>query len=617
MPRLSLLVLLLSPALLKAQRGCPCPDSVSLFLQLDESYRARKFEGGPWDVWPEGTFPDIRIKLKPSTKNYDCGPEGCDTLCPGYFKTIELPRLTDKKASITVNLPGQQPLQLPGCNYNGSTCQEVSTAIGFENVTLPNEPFHFFALDEDLLLHDLIFEHAKDEFRSKEASEHFEHVSSEPLCQMTSPNPANPYVSDCVLTIKGRRVGLVRIIKDPQSLLSYRKAPLKEPLEKIRKGLREDFGKWDYAYDAQARVLIGTDRYQPFFDNYEKAFREEQKAAAEPCDVRDLYRIALKYSVKAGPLGFYDPNVGAGWRTLEALGDSVVGVYSGLEGLAALIYEGVLPDNAADAEAQLAVGKRALAEGLDKLIEQDYAALLRKVSTADETLELLNGLDSQLGGALAESWDYKTLVARTRVQDLKTVVATNLMQQWRQSDIRGRAVSGRIAVLKDMVANPGKYGKIGKVVKGAGIAGTVLMIVQSALPPAFFSQEYQERRLKFLETIRGVTAFQMGDMGFRQSSAWGDVLKDFQGGLNATTVEERCLALQKIPATVCAGLSALQVDAPVGAPVAPDPFSPGSPDVNKSDSERKAPESIEKQIANCVARGLPLGLCRELQGLKP
>jgi hypothetical protein len=60
MPRLSLLVLLLSPALLHAQRGCPCPDSASLFLQLDPT---------PWDVWPEATslgtgmkYP-LRIKI--------------------------------------------------------------------------------------------------------------------------------------------------------------------------------------------------------------------------------------------------------------------------------------------------------------------------------------------------------------------------------------------------------------------------------------------------------------------------------------------------------------------------------------------------------------------------
>jgi hypothetical protein len=612
---LPLLLLLAGPALLQAQRGCPCPDSVSLFLQLDESYRARKLEGGPWDVWPEGTFPDIRIKLKPSTKNFDCGPEGCDALCPGYFRTIELPRLTDKKASITINLPGQQPVQLPGCNYNGSVCQEVSTAIGFENVVMPNEPFHFFAVDEDLLLHDLIFEHAKDEFRSKEASEHFEHVSSEPLCQMTSPNPANPYVSDCILTIKGRRVGLVRIIKDPQSLLSYRKAPLKEPLAKIEEGLRQDKGKWEYSYDAQSRVLTGTGRYQLFFDVFERRFREEQKKAAEPCDIRDLYRVALKYSTLAGPLGFEDPNVDPGWRMLEAAYDYPIGIYSALEGLAALVFEGVLPDNPGDVAAQADEGRLILEKSLDRLIEQDYAAALRKVSTADETLALLNGLDKQLGGALAESWDYRALVTRTRVQDLKTVVATNLVQQWRQSDLRGAAISRRISTLKEMAANPAKFGRVGKLLGVGGKVLTAASIAQLLLPPGFFSQEYQQNRQKFLEMIRGTTSGQMGDMGFRPSSAWGDVLKPFQG--DALTLEGRCLALKNIPDSICAAIGSLEPSAPQGAPVPPDPFSPVSPDVNKSESERKAPESVEKQIANCVARGLPLGLCRELQGLQP
>ena len=74
MPRLSLLVLLLSPALLQAQRGCPCPDSVSLFLQLDEPFRSRKLDGTPWDVFPEGTFPDIGVKRFPSHQNPEVIP---------------------------------------------------------------------------------------------------------------------------------------------------------------------------------------------------------------------------------------------------------------------------------------------------------------------------------------------------------------------------------------------------------------------------------------------------------------------------------------------------------------------------------------------------------------
>ena len=67
---LPLLLFLTSPAALHAQRGCPCPDSVALVLQLDEPFRSRKLStGSPWDVWPDGNYPDIQIKLKPSSKN--------------------------------------------------------------------------------------------------------------------------------------------------------------------------------------------------------------------------------------------------------------------------------------------------------------------------------------------------------------------------------------------------------------------------------------------------------------------------------------------------------------------------------------------------------------------
>ena len=613
---LPLLLFLTSPAALHAQRGCPCPDSVALFLQLDEPFRSRKLStGSPWDVWPDGNYPDIQIKLKPSSKNYDCGPEGCDTLCPGYFRTIELPRATDRQESFSLTLPGQEAREYPGCRYANGVCEEVQGAVGFPNVLLPSEPFHLFVVDIDLIRHDLIFEHADDVFRSSVASDDLEHVSSEPVCHLQSPNPANPFVSDCVLTLRGRRVGLVRIVKDPTSPLSYRKASAKDALSRIEEGLRQDQGNWEYSFDLQSRVLVGTERYEQFFTFFEQRLREEQKQAAEPCDVWALYRIGLKYSTLAGPLGFEDPRVSVGPRILEIAYDNAIGVYAALEGLAALAFEGEAPDDAGAAAGQLKVGEDIVVLALDQLVERDYAALLRRVSSAEETLEVLDRLDRQLEGALGEKWDYRSYVNRTRVQDLKTTVAARLMEQWRQSDLRGAAMSRQIARLKDMVANPGKYGKLGKVVKVAGRAARVVGVVQSLLPPGFFSQEYQQRRQRFLETIRGLTSVHMGDMGFPRSFAWGDVMKPFQG--EALTLEGRCLALKNLPTSVCAGLGTLESLSPQQETVAPDPLSPIGPTPERRESERNSAESAEKQVANCVARGLPLGLCRDLQGLKP
>jgi len=172
--------------------------------------------------------------LKPSSKDFDCGPEGCDSLCPGYFKTIVLPREQDNKKTITITLPDQSPITLPGCTITRGVCEEVTTSAGFENVTLPNEPFHFFAVDQDILLHDLIFEHSTNLFRHDFAHENFEHTSTDPLCQLKLSNPANPFVSECALSLRGKRVGRVIIVKDPNAVISYRNAPLKEPLAKIQ-----------------------------------------------------------------------------------------------------------------------------------------------------------------------------------------------------------------------------------------------------------------------------------------------------------------------------------------------------------------------------------------------
>lgn len=613
---LTLLLVLTSPAALHAQRGCPCPDSVALFLQLDEPFRSRKLStGAPWDVWPDGNYPDIQIKLKPSSKNYDCGPEGCDTLCPGYFRTVELPRATDRQESFPLTLPGQEARQYPGCRYANGVCEEVQGAVGFPNVMLPNEPFHLFAVDIDLIRHDLIFEHADDVFRSSVASDDLEHVSSEPVCHLQSPNPANPFVSDCVLTLRGRRVGLVRVIKDPASILSYRKAPAKEALRRIEEGLRQDQGNWEYSFDLQSRVMAGTDRYELLFRVLEQRLREEQSQAAEPCDVRALYRVGLKYSTTAGPLGLEDPNVSVGARMLEIAYDNAIGVYAALEGLAALAFEETEPESAGAALGQLTEGRRIVQLALDQLVERDYAALLRRVSSAEETLEVLDRLDRQLGGALGENWDYRSVVTRTRAQDLKTTVAARLMEQWRQSDLRGAAMNRQIARLKDMVANPGKYGKLGKVVKVAGRAAQVVGIVQSLLPPGFFSQEYQQRRQQFLDTIRGTTSARMSDMGFPPSTAWGDVLQPFQG--ETLTLEARCLALKNIPASVCAGLGTLESAPAAGEATASSPPIPAVEQPERKESERKPPESVEKRIAACVADGLPLAFCRELQGSKP
>jgi hypothetical protein len=613
---LILLFVLTGPAALHAQRGCPCPDSVTLFLQLDEPFRSRKLSTGtPWDVWPDGSYPDIQIKLKPSSKNYDCGPEGCDALCPGYFRTIELPRATDRQESLSLTLPGQEARDYPGCRNANGVCEEVQGAVGFSNVLLPNEPFHLFAVDIDLIRHDLIFEHADDVFRSSVASDDLEHVSSEPVCHLQSPNPANPFVSDCVLTLRGRRVGLVRIVKDPTSPLSYRKAPAKDALRRIEEGLRRDQGSWDYSYDAPSRVLIGTERYEQFFTIFEQRLREEQKQAAEPCDVWSLYRIGLKYSTLAGPLGFEDPQVSVGPRILEIAYDNAIGVYAALEGLAALAFEGLAPDSAGAAAGQLTEGQRIVVSALDQLVERDYPALLGKVSSAEETLEVLNQLDRQLGGALGEGWDYRSYVNRTRVQDLKTAVATRLMEQWRQSDLRGAAINRQVARLREMVADPAKFGKLGKVLKVAGRAAQVVGVVQSLLPPGFFSQEYQQRRQRFMETIRGTTSVHMGDMGFPRSLAWGDVLKPFQG--EALSLEGRCLALKNLPASVCAGLGTLEPAPATGDAGASFPPSPADEKPERKESEKKPPEAVEKRIAACVADGLPLEFCRELQGSKP
>jgi len=398
----SFLLLLLSPATLLAQQGCPCPDSVSLFLELDEPFKSRKLDGTPWDVWPEGSFPDIRIMLKPSSKDFDCGPEGCDSLCPGYFKTIVLPREQDNKKTITITLPDQSPITLPGCTITRGVCEEVTTSAGFENVTLPNEPFHFFAVDQDILLHDLIFEHSTNLFRHDFAHENFEHTSTDPLCQLKLSNPANPFVSECALSLRGKRVGRVIIVKDPNAVISYRNAPLKEPLAKIQDGLRKDFGKWAYSYDGDLRADLVFEKYQRFFDNYYKTFREEQKKAAEPCDIRDVYRTALKYSVKAGPLGFYDPNVTGFQRIKEAVGDFALGEMAAFAAIYNLAAEQILSDTKLDQLSVAQEGANLVRDALDRLIETDYTEMLRKASSADETLEILNGLDNYLGGTLSE-----------------------------------------------------------------------------------------------------------------------------------------------------------------------------------------------------------------------
>jgi hypothetical protein len=189
------------------------------------------------------------------------------------------------------------------------------------------------------------------------------------------------------------------------------------------------------------------------------------------------------------------------------------------------------------------------------------------------------------------------------------------MEQWRQSDLRGAAINRQVARLREMVADPAKFGKLGKVLKVAGRAAQVVGVVQSLLPPGFFSQEYQQRRQRFMETIRGTTSVHMGDMGFPRSLAWGDVLKPFQG--EALSLEGRCLALKNLPASVCAGLGTLEPAPATGDAGASFPPSPADEKPERKESEKKPPEAVEKRIAACVADGLPLEFCRELQGSKP
>jgi hypothetical protein len=630
MKRISVTVcyFLLSSFSLSGQQSCPCAEEVDLFFVLEPPFNRLKPSGGTWDVWPDGTYPDVRLILKPSSQGFDCTGDDCEQICPLFFAPVSLPRDEDGNKRVSLNLFASdgipKSIAFPACDLGGSSgslyCNEVSEGVAFENVRLPPGPFHLFAVDLDSFgFHDLIFEHAKPLFREKLASENFENTSASAACDLRSGSGKNSHISSCDLVVMGRKIGSVYVVKRKDAILSYRRGSTPEPLQLIRNSLKESLFKWDYSYDIGARFQIIDGKSGDFFDQFLARFNEEQKQAAKNCDVREIYRVALKYSVKAGPLGFYDPSVGVKNRLVEVSSDilrdrinELAGIYDWVMSPIVEAVVGESPPPAGAAGPSVSDSVAVMQAALDGLVERDFTEAIMKVNTPDEIVETLDRLDDMLGGALAESWDYRSTQLRSQLMGNKVAVATELQRRWRNSALRHTAlqrvhvkIRNGIGVLDSKVLAP--INMAAALLNGFG---------RAYFPPGFFSEDYQSRRLSFLGSVRANTGLRMSEIGFARSSVWGDVLKDFQGGLQATTVKERCQMLGYQP-DICAFLAPNEPNAvlPKSALVAPagnDLNGRSAIPSNGAPSNGAPASPIQDALRRCVAGGISLARCQEL-----